>query len=209
MFEGEIVGEFPPDVSENTLGLAMTGVDPGGRRHDGGCAFHRRPVTGPPPPVPPAGPETRRRFNTQGLVVSIITTALAFLVGGLVVLATGHNPLSTYRAIFNGTGVTWLDPGLRQPLRRGVELPADPADHDAADPVRSRRRVRVPLRDVQHRRPGPVLRRLLRGADLRLVLGRDPRAPRTSSSASSSRSSPARSGAGSPGSSKRRPGPTR
>ena len=26
MFEGEIVGEFPPDVSENTLGLAMTGV---------------------------------------------------------------------------------------------------------------------------------------------------------------------------------------
>jgi general nucleoside transport system ATP-binding protein len=26
MFEGEIVGEFPPNVSENTLGLAMTGV---------------------------------------------------------------------------------------------------------------------------------------------------------------------------------------
>ena len=26
MFEGQIVGEFPPDVSENTLGLAMTGV---------------------------------------------------------------------------------------------------------------------------------------------------------------------------------------
>jgi simple sugar transport system ATP-binding protein len=26
MFEGEIVGEFPPDVSEDTLGLAMTGV---------------------------------------------------------------------------------------------------------------------------------------------------------------------------------------
>jgi simple sugar transport system ATP-binding protein len=26
MFEGEIVGEFPPSVSENTLGLAMTGI---------------------------------------------------------------------------------------------------------------------------------------------------------------------------------------
>ena len=26
MFEGEIVGEYSPDVSENTLGLAMTGV---------------------------------------------------------------------------------------------------------------------------------------------------------------------------------------
>jgi simple sugar transport system ATP-binding protein len=28
MFEGQIVGEYPPDVSENTLGLAMTGVAP-------------------------------------------------------------------------------------------------------------------------------------------------------------------------------------
>jgi simple sugar transport system permease protein len=46
------------------------------------------------------------------LVVSIITTTLAFLVGGLVVLVTGHNPLSTYRAIFNGTGITWLIPGV-------------------------------------------------------------------------------------------------
>ena len=26
MFEGEIVGEYAPDVSENALGLAMTGV---------------------------------------------------------------------------------------------------------------------------------------------------------------------------------------
>jgi simple sugar transport system ATP-binding protein len=29
MFEGEIVGAFPPDVSEDTLGLAMTGVAQG------------------------------------------------------------------------------------------------------------------------------------------------------------------------------------
>jgi simple sugar transport system permease protein len=64
-----------------------------------------------PPPVTQATPDEPRRFNTQGLVVSIITTLLAFLVGGLVVLATGHNPLSTYRAIFNGTGITWLIPG--------------------------------------------------------------------------------------------------
>jgi len=64
-----------------------------------------------PPPVASTIPESKKRFNTQGLVVSIVTTALAFLVGGLVVLATGHNPLSTYRAIFNGTGVTWLIPG--------------------------------------------------------------------------------------------------
>jgi simple sugar transport system ATP-binding protein len=30
MFEGEFVGEYSPDVSENTLGLAMTGVKPEG-----------------------------------------------------------------------------------------------------------------------------------------------------------------------------------
>jgi simple sugar transport system permease protein len=30
------------------------------------------------------------------------------MIGGLVVLATGHNPLSTYKAIFNGTGLGWF-----------------------------------------------------------------------------------------------------
>jgi simple sugar transport system permease protein len=63
------------------------------------------------PGVQPLVGESPKRFNTQGLVVSIITTILAFFVGGLVVLATGHNPISTYRAIFNGTGLTWLIPG--------------------------------------------------------------------------------------------------
>jgi ABC-type uncharacterized transport system permease subunit len=44
-----------------------------------------------------------------GIVTPLITTILAFFVGGLVVLVTtGHNPLSTYRAIFNGTGLTWF-----------------------------------------------------------------------------------------------------
>jgi general nucleoside transport system permease protein len=64
-----------------------------------------------PPPVASTIGESKRRFNTQGLIVSIITTTLAFLVGGLVVLATGHNPIDTYRAIWNGTGLTWLVPG--------------------------------------------------------------------------------------------------
>jgi simple sugar transport system permease protein len=65
-----------------------------------------------PPPVAPLAPESPKRFNAQGLIVSIITTFLAFLVGGLVVLVTGHNPLTTYNAIFNGTGLTWLVPGV-------------------------------------------------------------------------------------------------
>jgi simple sugar transport system permease protein len=43
-------------------------------------------------------------------VTPIVTTIVAFLAGGIVVGATGHNPLSTYRAIFNGTGLNWLFP---------------------------------------------------------------------------------------------------
>jgi simple sugar transport system permease protein len=66
---------------------------------------------GGPPPVASSIPETKKGFNTQGLVVAIITTLLAFFIGGLVVLATGHDPLSTYRAIWNGTGLSWLIPG--------------------------------------------------------------------------------------------------
>jgi simple sugar transport system permease protein len=37
---------------------------------------------------------------------------LAFVVGGLIVLATGANPLSTYRAIFDGTGLNWFFPWI-------------------------------------------------------------------------------------------------
>jgi ABC-type uncharacterized transport system permease subunit len=45
-----------------------------------------------------------------GVVVPLLTVVLAFLAGGLVILFTGHNPLSTYKAIFNGTGLNWLLP---------------------------------------------------------------------------------------------------
>jgi len=68
------------------------------------------PTEGGLPPVVEQ-PETRRRFNAEGLVVSIFTTIFAFLIGGLVVLATGHDPINTYRAIWNGTGLTGLIPG--------------------------------------------------------------------------------------------------
>jgi general nucleoside transport system permease protein len=43
-----------------------------------------------------------------GVVVPVVTTFVAFLVGGLVVLATGRNPLPVYRGIFDGTGLPWL-----------------------------------------------------------------------------------------------------
>jgi general nucleoside transport system permease protein len=79
-----------------------------------------------PPAAQPGGyaPSVAERFavfqRAGGLVAPLITTILAFFVGGLVVLiTTGHNPLSTYRAIFNGTGLGWfLHPGSHH-----VDLP--------------------------------------------------------------------------------------
>jgi simple sugar transport system permease protein len=45
-----------------------------------------------------------------GVVVPMLTALLAFLFGGLVVLITGHDPIATYKAIFEGTGFQWLFP---------------------------------------------------------------------------------------------------
>ncbi len=45
-----------------------------------------------------------------GVITPLITVLLAFFVGGLVVLITGHDPISTYKAIFNGTGLNWFFP---------------------------------------------------------------------------------------------------
>ena len=45
-----------------------------------------------------------------GVLVPLITALLAFFVGGLVVLAAGANPIDTYRAIFEGSGLNWLLP---------------------------------------------------------------------------------------------------
>jgi simple sugar transport system permease protein len=60
------------------------------------------------------GPSVARRLafyqRAGGAVVPFVTALLAFLIGGIVVLITGHNPLSTYRAIFNGTGLNWFFP---------------------------------------------------------------------------------------------------
>ena len=44
-----------------------------------------------------------------GLAVPLLTTLFAFLIGGLVVLnTTGKNPLTTYKAIFEGSGLNWF-----------------------------------------------------------------------------------------------------
>ena len=77
-------------------------------------------TTAPPAPpprspysAPDPGPGPLRRWlapESGGAITSIITTILAFLIGGVVVAATGHNPLTTYKGIFNGTGLNWFFP---------------------------------------------------------------------------------------------------
>jgi general nucleoside transport system permease protein len=68
-----------------------------------------------PPHAEPGGyaPSVAGRLafyeRAGGIVTPLITTLLAFFVGGLVVLVTTQkNPLSTYKAIFEGTGLSWF-----------------------------------------------------------------------------------------------------
>ena len=42
-----------------------------------------------------------------GILVPAAATVLAFVVGGIVVVATGYDPLGAYKAIFEGTGLNW------------------------------------------------------------------------------------------------------
>jgi simple sugar transport system permease protein len=48
------------------------------------------------------------------VLVPLAATLLAFLIGGLVVLAAGKDPLIAYQAIFEGTGLNWFFPWLTE-----------------------------------------------------------------------------------------------
>jgi general nucleoside transport system permease protein len=69
-------------------------------------------IEGPPTGGGPEASLASRLALAQkagGVVVPLLTTVLAFLIGGLVVLATtGKNPLTTYKAIFEGAGFNWF-----------------------------------------------------------------------------------------------------
>src|SRR5579875_1057546 len=54
--------------------------------------------------------ETQESDGAAARSPAALTAVIAFIAGGLVVLATGHNPLSAYSSIFNGTGLNWLFP---------------------------------------------------------------------------------------------------
>ena len=91
MYEGRIVAEHTPDVSESELGVEMTGGRSAAALSDRVKAWLRRQGAGRP--RCPSAPRV-----------------LAFAIGGLVVAATGHNPFAAYKAIFDGTGLNYLLP---------------------------------------------------------------------------------------------------
>jgi general nucleoside transport system permease protein len=74
---------------------------------------------GPPPAGPPpvAAPSFMDRYalaqRAGGALAPVLTALIAFLAGGIVVLiTTGKNPLRTYQAIFDGSGLNWVFPWI-------------------------------------------------------------------------------------------------
>jgi general nucleoside transport system permease protein len=76
-------------------------------------------VTVEPSNVPPETPEEAAQTGTLiasialkqragGIIVPVLTALIAFVIGGLVVLATGHNPFFAYNDIFDGSGLNWI-----------------------------------------------------------------------------------------------------
>jgi general nucleoside transport system permease protein len=61
-----------------------------------------------PPEAGSATDSLARWYRAGGIVAPVLTAILAFLAGGLVVLATGHNPIEVYKGIWNGTGLAWF-----------------------------------------------------------------------------------------------------
>src|SRR3954469_21709309 len=47
-----------------------------------------------------------------GIITPLLTAAIAFFIGGLVVALTGANPFTTYKAIFDGSGLNWFFPWI-------------------------------------------------------------------------------------------------
>ncbi len=57
-----------------------------------------------------------------GIITPLLTALVAFLIGGVVVAITGANPFSTYKAIFDGSGLNWLFPWISSTDRQTAAL---------------------------------------------------------------------------------------
>jgi len=63
-------------------------------------------------PTPRHGLSVAARLGVQhrlgGMAAPLLTAVVAFFMGGVVVAATGHNPFTTFGAIWDGTGLSWF-----------------------------------------------------------------------------------------------------
>jgi ABC-type uncharacterized transport system permease subunit len=57
-----------------------------------------------------------------GIITPLLTAVIAFFIGGLVVALTGANPFTTYKAIFDGSGLNWLFPWISSDDRTTAAL---------------------------------------------------------------------------------------
>ena len=86
----------------------------------------------PPPESGGMGTRFADHLRAGGWFTSVLTTIVAFFLGGLVVFVTGRDPLSTYNAIWQGTGLEWIFPwvtGADRDDRRGQPAADAAADH--------------------------------------------------------------------------------
>ena len=133
IYEGQIVGEHRATSPSRRSGSRCSGGERGGRVS---VSAAREP------------PAARATADATGTLAAgsrsssaraesscrSLTGVVAFLIGGLVVLATGHNPLLAYRDIFNGAGLNWVFHPTTDSRHLGVQPLADAAPDDDADP---------------------------------------------------------------------------
>jgi simple sugar transport system permease protein len=94
-------------------------------------------VSEPPGAITPVPPPPERGHDDSvtglqafydragGLLVPVAAAFLAFLIGGIVVLITEKSataPFEAYKAIFEGTGVTWFIPGVGETAEEARDL---------------------------------------------------------------------------------------
>jgi len=69
------------------------------------------PPASDPNTVPSVAARLALYQRAGGVITPLLTAFIAFLIGGIVVYATtGKDPVNTYKAIFKGTGLSWLSP---------------------------------------------------------------------------------------------------
>ena len=165
IYEGRIVGEFPPDASEEELGIAMTG----GNKQPAEAArvsaleeeLENEAEESPGDATRSPAALTAFRRGASGVTVPILTTRDRVHRRRADRARDRPQPvLDVHVDLQRHRPQLAVPMGLRYRAshRRG-QPPADADPGDRADPGRPRGRVRVPRRHVQHRRPGPVHRR--------------------------------------------------